>query len=272
MSSTSPASRQVQRISYGEHPDQWGELHLPVPGQPVRGTVVVIHGGYWRNQWTADLGRPAAEDLAAHGFAAWNLEYRRAPGPDGRGDGGWPATFEDIAAGIDHVAQLAGHGVDPARVALLGHSAGGHLAVWAAGRQGLPADAPGAGPAVVPVGVVSQAGVLDLAAAHRLRLSDDAAANLMHGTADERPHEYALADPLRALPTGVPVLAVHSPADEAVPMALSRDYVEAARAAGDPAELHAVDGDHFAIITPGMDAYERCRALLDGLFAQAAES
>jgi fermentation-respiration switch protein FrsA (DUF1100 family) len=115
------------------------------------------------------------------------------------------------------------------------------------------------------VGVVSQAGVLNLAAAHRLKLSDDAAANLMGGTESEHPEEYALADPMRRLPTGVPVLAVHSRADEAVPFELSEEYVAAAREAGDPAELHETSGDHFAVITPGTEAYETCRTLLAGL-------
>ena len=96
--------------------------------------VVVIHGGYWRSQYGAELGEPLARDLAAHGMAAWNLEYRRA----GNG-GGWPHTFEDILAGIDQLADLAGtHALDLGRVVALGHSAGGHLAVWAAGRQQAP--------------------------------------------------------------------------------------------------------------------------------------
>jgi dipeptidyl aminopeptidase/acylaminoacyl peptidase len=164
--------------------------------------------------------------------------------------------------GIDHLANLVSKGVDPERVAALGHSAGGHLAVWAAGRAAQAARTGGEQPAVPLVGVVSQAGVLDLSAAHRLRLSDDAAANLMGGPESEHAEEYALADPMRRLPTGVPVLAVHSRDDEAVPFELSEAYVSAALAAGDPAELHETSGDHFALITPGAEAYETCRALL----------
>ncbi|MEA5455864.1 alpha/beta hydrolase [Sinomonas sp. JGH33] len=256
-----------ERIPYGPHPDQWGELFLPGSSgtdgdgpRAARGVVVVIHGGYWRDVWTAELGVPAALDLAEHGYAAWNLEYRRAGSGGTAGDGGWPATFRDVAMGIDHLANL--EGIDSARVALLGHSAGGHLAVWAAGRAAHAARTGGEPPAVVPSGVVSQAGVLDLSAAHRLRLSDDAAANLMGGPESEHPEEYALADPMRRLPTRVPVLAVHSRADEAVPFGLSEAYVEAARAAGDPAELHETTGDHFALITPGQEAYETCRTLI----------
>ena len=132
-----PGEGAVQRhkYQYGEDPSQFGELYLPeLPdGGARRGVVVVIHGGYWRSQYGAELGEPLAKDLAAHGMAAWNLEYRRA----GNG-GGWPNTFADVLAGIDKLADLAAdHSLDLDRVVALGHSAGGHLAVWAAGRDRL---------------------------------------------------------------------------------------------------------------------------------------
>jgi acetyl esterase/lipase len=267
------------RIPYGPHSDQWGELYLPDPDAPAadggwRGVAVVLHGGYWRDRYTAELGAPVAADLAAHGIAAWNLEYRRAGSerPDGTpqtGDGGWPATFDDVAAGIRVLAAVPGLGVLPdddaarlartvaaGRVAGVGHSAGGHLAVWAAGRHLLPA------------GVVSQAGVLDLAAAERLGLSSHAARNLMGGAStdsDRLAQAFAVADPMRALPIGVPVHAVHSRTDDAVPFALSADYVAAARAAGDPAVLHETTGDHFAVIDPAHEAYALCRRLVEDL-------
>lgn len=257
-----------ERIPYGPHRDQWGELFLPDgagPGTPPRGIVVVIHGGYWREQWTAELGVPASQDLAEHGYAVWNLEYRRASGGGKKGDGGWPATFRDVAMGVDHLANIAdakGGVLDPGSAVALGHSAGGHLAVWAAGRAAQAARTGGERPAVPLVGAVSQAGVLDLSAAHRLRLSDDAVVNLMGGPESALPDEYAAADPMRRLPTGVPVFAVHSHDDDAVPFALSEAYVAAAREAGDPAELHETTGDHFALITPEEEAYETCRDLL----------
>ena len=119
---------------YGSDPAQFGELWLPDGGQ--LGTVVVLHGGFWQAAYDLSLGRPLAADLAARGYAAWNLEYRRVGG-----GGGWPATFEDVAAGIDLLAALP---VETSRVVAVGHSAGGHLGVWAAGRAGLPDGAPGA--------------------------------------------------------------------------------------------------------------------------------
>ena len=156
---------------YGADPAQFGELSLP-DGRPL-GTVVVLHGGFWGARYDLSLGRPLAADLAARGYAAWNLEYRRV----GNG-GGWPATFEDVAAGIDLLAALP---VDASRVAAVGHSAGGHLGVWAAARAGLPDGAPGARPGVAVTGVISQGGVLGLADCARDRLGEDAAIKLMGG-------------------------------------------------------------------------------------------
>jgi acetyl esterase/lipase len=263
--STDPGPEAILR--YGPHPDQWAHLYLPHgQGRALRGTVVIVHGGYWRDRYTAELGVPAAQDLVRHGFAVWNLEYRRAGSDSNRGAGGWPATFGDIAAGIDFLATIAErYGLDLQRVVMLGHSAGGHLAVWAAGRHKLPPDAPGGAPAVTPVGVVSQAGLLHLATAERLGLSDHAVRNLMGGTSAELEGPFELADPTRALPIGVPVHAVHSRADDLVPFMISAEYVTRARAAGDPAELHEVTGDHFSVIDPAQDAYRVCRDLLERL-------
>jgi acetyl esterase/lipase len=160
------------RFAYGMDDDQWGELYLP---RTVRltGVVVVIHGGYWRSAYTAALGAPLAQDLAHHGMVAWNLEYRRADS-----GGGWPATFEDISDGIDKLAELAdldiGYPLNLSRVVGLGHSAGGQLAVWAAARTKFPAGSPGARPKVKLLAVVSQSGVLDLAAAVALNRSHGA--------------------------------------------------------------------------------------------------
>lgn len=245
-----------QRYGYGEDPSQFADLYLPDRG--VRGVVVIIHGGYWRSTYGAELGEPLARDLAGRGYACWNLEYRRA----GNG-GGWPATFDDVAAGIDALGRAAAeHGLDLGSTTALGHSAGGHLAVWAAGRARLPSGAPGAGmPAVPLTAVVSQAGVLDLGEARELRLSDDAVENLLGAPGDAE--RYRLADPMTAIPLDIPVYAVHGTEDTTVPPSQAENYVAAATAAGAAAELVLVPGDHFDVITPGTEAWERIVGLLD---------
>jgi len=222
---------------YGPDPAQFGELSLP--DRPALGTVVIIHGGFWQAAYDLSLGRPLAADLAARGYAAWNLEYRRV----GNG-GGWPATFEDLAAGIDLLATLP---VKTSRVAVVGHSAGAHLGVWAAGRAGLPDGAPGARPRVAVTGVVSQGGVLALADCARDRLGGDAAVGLMGGGSGERPEAYRLADPMALLPTPASVVCLHSRHDQRVPYSYSERYVAAA---GGSASLVETFGDHFSLIDP----------------------
>ncbi|OLT04204.1 esterase [Pseudonocardia sp. CNS-004] len=238
------------RIAYGDHPSQFGELTLPA-GEPCA-VVVVVHGGFWRQRRGLELGRPLAADLAAAGYAAWNIEYRRVGG-----DGGWPATFEDVAAAVD---VLADHPLPLDRVVAVGHSAGGHLATWLAVRPGLPSDAPGAAPAVRLRGVVSQAGVLDLVDAERRGVGNGAASDLLGGGPDDVPERYALASPVERLPIGVPVVCVHGTADVNVPIRQSERFVAAA---GADAELVTLPGaDHFAVIDPETPAWKACR---DGL-------
>jgi acetyl esterase/lipase len=269
-----------QKYKYGDHPSQWGELFLPEPppASPsrskhtvTRGVVVVIHGGYWRSQYGAELGEPLAKDLAAHGMAAWNLEYRRA----GNG-GGWPHTFEDVLAGIDKLRDIAAeHALDISRVVALGHSAGGHLAVWAAGRDRLAGlGTPDAdrqvlrnlnGEAVHLTGVVSQSGLLNLAQADWLDLSNGAVSNFMGGSSGKYPKRHKYADPMSAVPLDVPIYAVHGLEDDTVPMSQSEAYVAAARAAGAPVQVVKVPGDHFALIDPKASSYRKCRELVQEL-------
>lgn len=255
----SAAAVSPERYAYGGDPSQFADLYLPA-GQPVAGVVVIIHGGYWRSTYGAELGEPLARDLVQRGYACWNLEYRRV----GNG-GGWPATFDDVAAGIDLLATAAEeHGFDTSTTAALGHSAGGHLAVWAAGRATLPAGAPGSGtPRVALRAVVSQSGVLDLADAQRLGLSNGAVENLLGANPDDDPERYRLADPMAAVPLGIPVYALHGEDDITVPLSQSASYVEAARLAGAEATLTIIPGDHFAMIEPGTRAWERVVGILE---------
>jgi acetyl esterase/lipase len=230
------------RHRYGSHVHQFGDLYVPDGDGPVP-VAVVLHGGFWRELRTRELTDDLARDLARRGWAAWNVEYRRVGELSG---GGHPVTFEDVAAAIDALADL-GAPLDLARVVAIGHSAGGHLALLAAGR---------AAPRVPLAGAVAQAGVTDLSAADRLGLGEGAAAEYMAGHAADRPDRYAEASPIERVPLGVPQLLVHGDADERVPVAQSTAYAEAARAAGDDVELVVRAGeDHFVHIDPAAGAW-----------------
>jgi len=240
------------RFDYGADPSQFGELSLPT-GTP-RGVVVVVHGGFWRSAYDLSLGRPLAASLVAQGWAAWNLEYRRV------GDGGGhPATFDDVAAGIDKLADLADDtDLDLTTVVTLGHSAGGHLAVWAAGRGGFDAWPP----RVRVTAAISQAGVLDLVGGCEQGLGDGAVEALLGHVAG--PGDAAV-DPLQQVPLGVPVFCVHGTGDDIVPIVQSETYVGAAVGGGADAELVEVDGDHFVVIEPTSEAWRAQLGILDRL-------
>lgn len=210
--------RRPERHRYGPHRCHRADLYLPA-GPPPHPVAVTIHGGYWRARYGRRLMKLVAADLARRGRAAWNVEYRRL----GRGQGGgWPATFDDVGAAIDHLAELEDARLDLRSVVAVGHSAGGHLALWAASRDA---------PRVSIGGVVAQAAVCDLAAA------GEPAQALLGGTPDQVPERYAAADPMRLVPLGVPQLLVHGADDETVPVRRSRRYADAARSAGDEVTL-----------------------------------
>jgi acetyl esterase/lipase len=249
----------ARRIAYGAHANQWGDLTLPRGAGKVP-VVAIVHGGFWRERYTAELGVPLARDLAAnHPVAAWNIEYRRVGG-----GGGFPATLEDVAAAIDALAgpaqEAAGGRLDLARVAAVGHSAGGHLVGWLASRHRLPTGAPGANPRVRLKGAVPQAGVLDLADGAAQRLGDGAIDAFLGADAESVPERIAIASPSALLPAGVPVICVHGDADDTVPIRQSERYVAAARAAGDPARLVRLAGTgHFEVIDPADPAWRACK-------------
>jgi pimeloyl-ACP methyl ester carboxylesterase len=200
-------------------------------------------------------------DLAAHGLAAWNVEYRRV----GAG-GGWPDTFDDLAACIDLLAKLDAP-LDLEHVVSVGHSAGGQLAFWAAARQTLPADAPGGAPRVRIAAAVSQAGVLDLTLAAGLVPSSTPTRALL-GDPAKNYERYVLASPRERLPLGIPQLVLHGDRDDTVSMRIATSYAAAARAAGDPCELLVLTHTgHFEHVEPGTEAWHVAR---DWLLAQSS--
>src|SRR5215208_1178781 len=204
---------------------QLGELFLP-DGEGPFPVAVVLPGGFWRARYGRRLMRPLCRDLAARGWAAWNLEYRRLGRLSG---GGWPRTLEDVAAGVDHLADIPPPApLDLSRVVAIGHSAGGHLATWAAARPRLPAGAPGARPRVPITAAVAQAGVVDLRLAWELRLSGGVVSWFLGGTPEERQYRYGVASPAALLPLGVPVLLTHGGRDDVVPPVMSERFAQAA--------------------------------------------
>ena len=250
--------RSVLDISYGDGPNQVGDLRLP-GGSGLAPVVVLIHGGFWREPFKRDLMEGLALDLTRRGFATWNLEYRRV----GASGGGWPQTATDVARGIDHLAALAStYPLDLSRVALVGHSAGGHLALWAGARQRLPEGGPGAHPQVKPTYVVSLAGVADLEEADRTGLGGGAVASFL-GPGRDRAAVYSEASPRALLPLGVPQLLVHGTADRIVPLTQSESYATAAGIAGDEVEfLPMPEADHFDLIEPSTAAWAATAARL----------
>jgi acetyl esterase/lipase len=239
-----------ERHPYGSARSQFGELSLPAAGGGPWPVAVVLHGGFWRAQYGRRLMRPLCADLAARGWAAFNVEYRRLGRLSG---GGFPRTLADVSAAVDHLVELPAHApgalacgairpLDLARVVAIGHSAGGHLAAWLATRP----------EARVPVtAVVAQAGVVDLRLASELGLSRGVVHRFLGGTPAAVPDRYAAASPAERLPLGVPALLTHGGRDDIVPPVMSERFAAAARAAGDDVDVVVErDEGHFGHLDP----------------------
>jgi acetyl esterase/lipase len=230
------------RTLYGGAPAQFVEWTLPQkPSRPA--LLIAIHGGYWRARYGLDRLRPFCQAFCRLGFAVASLEYRRL-GEDG---GGWPGTLEDVQLALSSLPATArAEGLKFSKAVLVGHSAGGQLALWA------PSSARTATSAQLPVaGVVGLAAVSDLKEAARLNLSKGAVRELLGGGPETVPERYRSASPVERLPLGIPTVLLHGTRDEDVPYALSPAYVEKARAAGDVVRLVTLEGaGHFDVIQP----------------------
>jgi acetyl esterase/lipase len=251
--------------SYGPARSQYADLSLPA-GPGPHPLIVLIHGGSWTDRYGRIVMRGLVGDLVRRGWATWNIEYRRVGG-----GGGWPATFADVAAAIDYLPQVRAP-LDLGRgVTIIGHSAGGQLALWAAGRERLAQGAPGyidGEPTVRVARVVAQAGVCDLAGAYR-RWRGGAVQALMGGSPEDFPERYRAGDPMQLLPLSMPALLVHGTFDETVSVELARSYEHAARAAGGEVELVEIPGEagrHRAHIDPRGEAWATVSMRLDSSF------
>jgi acetyl esterase/lipase len=249
------------RLAYAAHPSCFGDLRLP-PGQGPFPVVVLVHGGCWLAEY--DLGYLAglAEAITARGYATWSVEYRRV----GEAGGGWPGTFGDVAAAADHLRHLArSHPLDLQRVVAVGHSAGGHLALWLAARHGLPADDPLRGPDPLPVaGVVGLAAIADLAAYHAPEGCGSVVPDLLGGEPAAHPERLRRTSPVAMLPLGVPQVLIAGGRDAIVPAVHARDYAAAAQA--DVVTVVAVeDAGHFELVVPEGRPWRELQAALRAL-------
>ncbi|WP_369164897.1 alpha/beta hydrolase [Streptomyces sp. AFD10] len=283
-----PAVAPDRTAAYGDHPDQVVDFYAPRDGRTGAPLVVLLHGGAWRSPYDRAHVSPLADFLARRGFAVANVEYRRGgddiprqragaePGAGSTGPvaGRWPETFDDVAAALDAMPALASRelpGADVRRIVVSGHSAGGHLALWAAARHVLPEGSPWRLPAPPSLrGVVALAPIADFATAVGLGVCGGAVTQLLGGEAGAAlggdagsalggdavaVERAAHADPGVLLPTGIATAIVHGVEDIVVPPAVSEAYVDAAARSGETVGLTLLGGvGHFPLIDPSADA------------------
>jgi len=261
-----PAATRVLR--YGPAKEEFGELFLPAGKGPHR-AVVTIHGGCWLAELPGvELMDPVAADLQMRGFAVWNVEYRRV----GSAGGGYPGTFLDIAGGIDALKTIApANNLDLRKLVIVGHSAGGQLALWAAARAHLPKTSVlyATDPLAI-AGVVSLAGIDDLPAYRANGPSacggPDTIDGLIGPAAAAHRDVYADTSPAALLPIGVRQVIVSGGLDPIVPAAFARDYAAKARASGDDVrEIEIPDAGHFELIDPTSQAWREIAPLIEAL-------
>lgn len=256
------------RLPYGPLPLQFGELWLPKARPPANHrwpVLVFVHGGWWRAQYDLAYAGFLCAAMRDAGVAVWSLEYRRV-GDEG---GGWPGTMQDVAAGCDHVAKLAhAYPLDMTRVVAAGHSAGGQLAFWLAGRHHVPPTSVLAEPqpTVGLHGVVALAGAVDLRLVIQLgrvfSFSNGAPSvrALMGGSPQSVPDRYAAADPGELLPLGVPQVLVQGTEDDQIPPQLPQLWAQKATRQGDPVTVKIVKGaNHFDVVDPESAAWPTSR-------------
>jgi acetyl esterase/lipase len=236
-------------VAYGSDPLQVVDVWLPKRPGP-HPTVLMIHGGCWQTS-VADrhLMDWAADDLRRRGFAVWNIDYRGVDRPGG----GYPGTFLDVAAAADALpAHAREFRLDTHRIVAVGHSAGGHLALWLAGRRRLPAASPLHSSDPLPIGaVVSLGGLPDLELETKVAngCGTEVSAQVAGG-------HFAETSVPRLAPLGVPQYLVNGLADPIIPTLLATDYQRRMRAAGDRVEISWIaNSGHFELIAPGSRAW-----------------
>jgi acetyl esterase/lipase len=263
-----PARDADHRVPYGDDPNQFADLRLPSTRGP-HPVVVLVHGGCWKANYATlrDLA-PMGDALKGAGIASWNIEYRRLGHPGG----GWPGTYADVGRAIDHLRQVAPrHDLDLSRVAVVGHSAGGHLAMWTAMRQRLSPKSSLFSADPLPLrGVINLAGTIDMREniAHMEReCRDTVVTSVLGGTPASVPERYREVTATTMVPLGVEQILIWGEHEEFMPLPLARRHVDAAIKAGDRARLIVIPGiGHFESASPRSTAWrtvlEAIRSLL----------
>ena len=267
------------RVPYGKDTSQFGELWLQRDkraeqhsgGIPV---IVFLHGGWWQSEYDLAYANPLCAALRDDGYAVWSIEYRRV----GSTGGGWPATFQDAAAGLDFLGTLAkSYPLNLSRVVAMGHSAGGHLAFWLAGRHHIAE----ASPLHTPQPQISLHGLIALAGAVDLRLTIDLSGyftfahdkqevySLMGGTPADLADRYKAGDPGELLPLGVRQVLLQGTEDNQIPPELPGRWAEKARRQGEDVTVVTIPGgDHFDIVDPEAKAFEKVRDAVKLVFSK----
>lgn len=263
-------SDDVVTIAYGDYPTSFGELKIPSGSGPFP-IAILIHGGCWRSDTGSTARyRPVANDLAGHGVATWNIEYRRV----GHEGGGWPGTFLDLGSAVDYLATISNsHSLNLDRVVALGHSSGGHFAAWLASRPLLPESSKIRGePKVHLSGVVMSDAFIDPKVIDSHGETGDIYCRgpllerLMGGTPETEPEQLRQISPIEWLAWGIPqeyvVSSLRYPVTPPRPLAGGRttmimpDYPELARNAGDDINVVVIpEAGHFDFLEPGDKSY-----------------
>lgn len=241
------------RLSYGADLLQFGDLRVPDGDGPFP-VLVIIHGGCWLSQYDLSLMDEMAEDLTARGYATWNLEYRRTEDQGG----GWPGTFLDVANGLNYIKNLAkGYPIDESKVVVMGHSAGGHLALWLGSQEQLPEENELKIKNLLKItGIISLAGITDLESYDAPSGCGSNVRKLMGGPISEFPNRYAIASPINLIPLEIPQILITGKDDNIVSVDHIAPYYNQALSVGDPIRLITIpDAGHFEVITPGSVAW-----------------
>ncbi len=257
------------RLHYGPGELNFGDLRVPKLAAGQKAPVVMfVHGGWWKAAYGLEYAGHLCEALRRKGVATWSIEYRRV----GNEGGGWPGTFEDVAAGYEYLSEVAKQfPLDLGRLVVSGHSAGGHLAFWLAGRHHVPAESPVA----KPPAMLAMRGVVALAGAVGLQMTIDLSGYftfahdkqevyaLMGGTPAAYGERYKAGDPAELLPFNVPQVLVQGTEDNQIPPGLPGRWSERARRIGETVRVEMIEGaDHFDVVDPESACWPKVEAEL----------